>query len=258
MYSNISPHKAKKTHKNDTITIHCYVGQVTAKQGCDYFATTSRKASAQYVIGFDGSKGMSVPEEYRAFTSSNAANDNRAITIEVASESKPPYAVTKEAYASLIELLVDICKRNGIKKLVWSNDKTARVKHLNGCNMTVHRDFANKACPGEYLYSRMGQIAQEVNYKISEPEVDYSKVFNHQYYYNRYDDLQKVFALNRERLYQHFIEYGMKEARQGCSTFNPTAYRNNYPDLDKAFGDDWQKYYEHYINFGIKENRKAY
>ena len=77
-----------------------------------------------------------------------------------------PYAVTDQAYAALLDLVEDICRRNGIKKLVWSTNKNDRVNHLNGCNMTVHRDFANKACPGDYLYNRHGEIAAEVNRRL--------------------------------------------------------------------------------------------
>ena len=105
-------------------------------------------------------------EKDRSWCSSNGTNDNRAITIEVASDTTHPYAVTAKAYAALLDLVTDICKRNGIKKLVWSTNKNDRVNHRNGCNMTVHRDFANKACPGEYLYSRHGEIAAEVNKRL--------------------------------------------------------------------------------------------
>lgn len=163
-YTNITNHKTSPRKKAiDTITIHCIVGQWTAKQGCDYFATTDRECSANYVVGKDGSIGLSVDEKDRSWCSSSAANDNRAITIEVASDTKSPYAVTDAAYNALIQLVADICKRNGIKKLVWSTEKDDRVNHKNGCNMTVHRDFANKSCPGEYLYERHGEIAAKVN-----------------------------------------------------------------------------------------------
>lgn len=163
-YKKITSHKTSpRTHAIDTITIHCIVGQWTAKQGCDYFASTDRECSANYVVGKDGSIGLSVDEADRSWCSSNKANDHRAITIEVASDTTHPYAVTDAAYNALIKLVADICQRNGIKKLVWSTNKNDRVNHLNGCNMTVHRDFANKSCPGEYLYSRHGEIAAKVN-----------------------------------------------------------------------------------------------
>ena len=166
-YTRITKNKTSpRNHAIDTITIHCIVGQWTAKQGCDYFATTDRQCSANYVVGKDGSIGLSVDEKDRSWCSSNGTNDNRAITIEVASDTTHPYAVTAKAYAALLDLVTDICKRNGIKKLVWSTNKNDRVNHRNGCNMTVHRDFANKACPGEYLYSRHGKIAAEVNRRL--------------------------------------------------------------------------------------------
>lgn len=166
-YTRITKNKTSpRNHAIDTITIHCIVGQWTAKQGCDYFATTDRQYSVNYVVGKDGSIGLSVDEKDRSWCSSNGTNDNRAITIEVASDTTHPYAVTAKAYAALLDLVTDICKRNGIKKLVWSTNKNDRVNHRNGCNMTVHRDFANKACPGEYLYSRHGEIAAEVNRRL--------------------------------------------------------------------------------------------
>lgn len=166
-YVRISPNKTvNRTHSIDTVTIHCVVGQVTVERLGEVFAPTSRQASSNYGIGLDGKIGMYVEEKDRSWCSSNAANDHRAITIEVASDTTHPYAVTDKAYAALIDLLTDICKRNGIKELKWSTNKSDRINHINGCNMTVHRDFAAKACPGEYLYSRHGQIADEVNKRL--------------------------------------------------------------------------------------------
>ena len=161
-YTRITKNKTSpRNHAIDTITIHCIVGQWTAKQGCDYFATTDRQCSANYVVGKDGSIGLSVDEKDRSWCSSNGTNDNRAITIEVASDTTHPYAVTAKAYAALLDLVTDICKRNGIKKLVWSTNKNDRVNHRNGCNMTVHRDFANKACPGNIFIPGTGRLPQK-------------------------------------------------------------------------------------------------
>lgn len=166
-YTLISPNKnSPRNHKIDTITIHCFVAQVTAKRGCEVFQPTSKKASCNYVVGYDGSIGLCVDEGDRSWCTSSGVNDHRAITIEVASDNKEPYAVTEKAYAAMLDLVTDICKRNGIKKLVWSTSKNDRVNHLNGCNMTVHRDYANKSCPGDYLYNRHGQIAAEVNKRL--------------------------------------------------------------------------------------------
>ena len=166
-YTKISPNRTSpRNHKIDTVTIHCVVGQCSVETLGNIFAPTSRQASCNYGIGADGRIGMYCEEKDRSWCSSNAANDNRAITIEVASDTKHPYAVNAKAYAALIDLLVDICKRNGIPRLVWSTSKADRVNHKTGCNMTVHRDYANKSCPGEYLYSRHAQIASEVNKRL--------------------------------------------------------------------------------------------
>ena len=105
-YTRITKNKTShRNHAIDTITIHCIVGQWTAKQGCDYFATTDRECSANYVVGKDGSIGLSVDEKDRSWCSSNGTNDNRAITIEVASDTTHPYAVTAKAYAALLDLV---------------------------------------------------------------------------------------------------------------------------------------------------------
>lgn len=171
-YTKISPNKSSpRNHKIDTVTIHCVVGQCSVETLGNVFAPTSRQASSNYGIGYDGRIGMYVEEKDRSWCSSNTANDNRAITIEVASDTKEPYAVNAKAYAALIDLLVDICKRNGIKELVWSTNKADRVNHKNGCNMTVHRDYANKSCPGTYLYERHAQIASEVNKRLGSTNI---------------------------------------------------------------------------------------
>lgn len=166
-YKNISKHKTvNRTHNIDTITIHCFVGQVTAKQGCDFFANTPKECSANYVVGFDGSIGLSVEEKDRSWCSSNRENDMRAITIEVASGTSEPYSVTEQAYNALINLLVDVCKRNNIKQLLWKNDKSL-IGQVDKQNMTVHRWFANKSCPGTYLFNGMSKIANSVNAKLN-------------------------------------------------------------------------------------------
>ena len=166
-YTRISPNRSvNRNHKIDTISIHCVVGQCSVETLGSIFASPSKEASSNYGIGYDGRIGLYVEEKDRSWCTSSSSNDNRAITIEVASDTYHPYKVNNAAYKSLIKLLVDICKRNGIKKLVWSTNKSERMNHLNGCNMTVHRDYANKSCPGDYLYNLHGQIAKEVNAQL--------------------------------------------------------------------------------------------
>ena len=166
-YTKLSPNKTKpRNHTIDRITIHVFVGQVTAERGCAVFANPLRLASCNYVVGHDGSIGLCVEEANRSWCSSNKDNDHRAITIEVASETVYPYKVTDKAYDALILLCADICKRNGKKKLLWFGDKEKSLAYKPAADemvMTVHRWFANKACPGEYLYNLHGDIAAKVN-----------------------------------------------------------------------------------------------
>ena len=165
-YKKISPNKnSPRNHAIDTVTIHCYVGQVSVESAGAWFAKASAKCSCNYVIGTDGRIGLIVDEKDRSWCSSSSSNDNRAITIECASDTTSPYAVNSKVYASLINLLADICKRNNIKQLKWEGNK-ALVGQVSRQNMTVHRWFANKSCPGDYLYSRHSQIAAEVNKKL--------------------------------------------------------------------------------------------
>lgn len=170
-YTKISPNKTSpRDHAIDTITIHCVVGQVSVERLGEIFAPTSKKASANYGIGSDGRVGMYVEEKDRSWCSSNADNDNRAITIECASDTKYPYAINDAVYKTLIELCADICKRNNIKELKWKADKSL-IGQVDKQNMTVHRWFAKKSCPGQYIYERLGQIAEEINKKLKASEV---------------------------------------------------------------------------------------
>ena len=179
-YTKISPNKTEnRNHALDTITIHCAVGQLSVKTLGDIFAPESRKASSNYGVGYDGSIGMQVEEKDRSWCTSSRSNDHRAITIEVACDPTPPYAVNSKAYAALINLVTDICERNHIKKLKWKGDKSL-IGQVGKQNMTVHRWFAATECPGEYLYDRMGAIASEVNKRLgvkNNPKADKSDEF---------------------------------------------------------------------------------
>lgn len=165
-YTKISPNRTSpRNHCIDTVTIHCVVGQLSVETMGNMFAQPSYQASCNYAIGSDGRIALIVPEGDRSWCSSNRDNDNRAVTIECACDKTHPYAVNDKVYASLINLLTDICRRNGIPKLLWRADKSLIGRPAKQ-NMTVHRWFAAKACPGDYLYNRHGQIAAEVNKRL--------------------------------------------------------------------------------------------
>lgn len=151
------------------MSVHCVVGQTSAKSLGYLFADPGFEASSNYGVGFDGSIGQYLPESYRSWCTSSYDNDNRAITIEVASDTYEPYRVTGKAYNALIKLLVDICRRNGKKKLIWFGDKSKSLSYQPKSDellMTVHRWFANKSCPGDYLYNRHQMIAAEVTKQL--------------------------------------------------------------------------------------------
>lgn len=176
VYTRLSPNRTSpRNHAIDTITIHCYVGQVTAESAGAWFAKETTRASCNYVVDKDGRIGLIVDESNMSWCSSSFSNDHRAVTIEVASDMVHPYAVTDKAYTALIELCADICKRNGIPKLLWQGDKSL-VGQVDRQNLTVHRWFANKACPGDYLYGLMGDIAAQVNERLEESDMTKDEV----------------------------------------------------------------------------------
>lgn len=169
-YTGLSPnHSGQRTHSIDRITPHCVVGQLTAEGICACFPK-GREASCNYGIGKDGKIALCVEEKNRSWCSSSAENDQRAVTIECASDSTAPYAFNTAVYNALIELCVDICKRNGKNKLLWLGDKTKTLNYAPKSGemvLTVHRWFANKSCPGDWMYSRMGDLATTVTKRLS-------------------------------------------------------------------------------------------
>ena len=172
-YTRLSPNCNKpRNHVIDTITIHHMAGNLTVERCGELFADPKKQGSSNYGIGSDGRIALYVDEANRAWTSGNRANDNRAITIEVANNTnKEPWSISDKAYESLIKLLVDICKRNNIKELKWHNDKKL-IGKVDLQNMTVHRWFQSTACPGTYLMEHMGNIAERVNKELGdEPDV---------------------------------------------------------------------------------------
>lgn len=172
-YTKWSPnHSGTRNHSINIITIHMVVGQCSVEALGDIFAPTSRQASSNYGIGYDGRIGQYVDEANRSWCSSSSWNDNRAITIETASDTTYPYAVKDAAYESLINLCADICKRNGKSKMVWyptwDEFEANYEKDDKTMYMTLHRWFAATSCPGQYLEDHMAEIAAEVTKQLEE------------------------------------------------------------------------------------------
>ncbi len=180
VYTKLSPnHSGQRTHSIDRITPHCVVGQCSVETLGSIFEPTSRQASSNYGIGADGRVGMYVEEKNRSWCSSSNANDQRAVTIECASDTTEPYAFRDVVYQTLIKLCVDICKRNGKKKLLWLGDKDTTLAYTPKADemvLTVHRWFANKSCPGNWMYARMGDLASKVTAELGGAAQEPAKV----------------------------------------------------------------------------------
>ena len=166
VYTKLSPnHSGQRTHSIDRITPHCVVGQLSAESICGCFISPDRQASCNYGIGSDGRVSLCVEEKNRSWCTSSRENDQRAITVECASDSKHPYAFRDAVYTSLINLCIDICKRNGKSKLLWLGSKEKTIAYEPKADemvLTVHRWYALKSCPGDWMYARMGDLASKV------------------------------------------------------------------------------------------------
>lgn len=178
-YTKLSPNNSGvRTHSIDRITPHCVVGQCSVEALGALFAQSSRQASSNYGIGVDGRVGMYVPESSRSWCSggnlnvngqTGSQNDQRAVTIECASDASYPYAFNNTVYNKLIELCVDICRRNGKKKLLWISDKYKACAYQPADDemvLSLHRWFATKSCPGEWLVQRMDDLANKVTKQL--------------------------------------------------------------------------------------------
>lgn len=164
-YVKISPNSTNPRNKPiSKITIHHMAGNFTVEQCGNGFASKARQASSNYGIGTDGRVGLYVEEENRSWASSSRENDNMAVTIEVANDvSGGNWHVSDTAFEKLIDLCTDICKRNNIKELNFTGDKSG--------NLTMHKYFAATGCPGPYLESRFHYIASEVNKRLKSKEI---------------------------------------------------------------------------------------
>lgn len=165
-YTKISPNSSNpRNNKIKKITIHHMAGVLSVETCGNIFANPKRQASSNYAIGSDGRIAMYVEEKNRSWCSSSANNDNQAITIEVSNSQKGGnWPVSDYVLSRLIDLCVDICKRNGIKELNYTGDTSG--------NLTRHNMFASTECPGAYLESKFPYIAEEVNKRLNPPKTE--------------------------------------------------------------------------------------
>lgn len=206
-YTKLSPnHSGARTHSIDRITPHCVVGQCSVETLGNIFMDTNREASCNYGIGTDGRVLLCVDEGNRSWCSSSNSNDQRAVTIECASDTYHPYAFNDKVYNKLVELCVDICKRNGKKKLLWFNDKNKALNYSPKSDemiITVHRWFDNKSCPGDWLYNRLDDLAKQVTKqlggKIEKPTLTY-RVYADGKWYSEVKGLSNVAGRKKQAI----------------------------------------------------------
>lgn len=220
-------HSGKRMYAIDRITPHCVVGQLSADSILEWLALPSTKASCNYAIGTGGEIGEGVPETCRSWCSSSAANDQRAITIECASDKSAPYAFNSKVYDSLVNLCVDICKRHYKDTLLWIPDKDKALKYepkKNEMLLTVHRWFANKDCPGQWLMDRMQGLANAVTDRLGDPfgtgtffRVQVGAYKNLEYALKRMDNIKELTGL------VCFVEY-TDLYRVYCGSFRDPGY----------------------------------
>lgn len=235
-YTRLSPnHTAPRNHAIDTISIHCVVGQLTAKEIVDLpsFNTYDPKngSSCTYAVGKDGSMAQGVDEANRSWCTSSRSNDHRAITIEVACDPAHPYAVTDQAMEALLDLLEDICRRNGKTKLLWFGNKSTTLAYTPAADemvLTVHRWFANKACPGQFLLERHGKIAAEVTHRLEEEKTPEKKPEAPSGVYARLNDVPPDYRPTIQKLME-------KKVLGGYDDPDPDRLDDNLLNLDENF-----------------------
>ena len=170
-YTRLSPNNSgRRNHSIDWFIPHCVVGQCSVESLGEMFASPSKEASSNYGIGVDGRVALYVDESNRAWTTSSSFADNRGVTVECASDAFEPYAFNSAVYNKLIDLAVDVCRRNGKTHITWFGDRSKTLNYNpqpDEMVIAVHRWFANKSCPGDWLYSRLGDFAGAVNKKLS-------------------------------------------------------------------------------------------
>lgn len=275
------PRQTNKKPSQFSIIPHCTAGNSPAEATARSFQNPARKASSHYIIDSIGTIIQNVPECCRAWTTGGELNvngltgammDHESITIEVANCALGgDWPMSAAAINSLVLLMADICRRNGIPMLKWKGDKYLAGKPEQQ-NVAAHRWFARKTCPGNFLYNNLGAVCDTVNLylqtaptPVPQPTtgyvingLDFSPVFDPIYYKEHNSDVAaSPYGASDSTLWDHFCNFGMSEFRQASAEFNPKAYRERYSDLNQAFGDDGFEYYQHYIMFGKAEGRTA-
>ncbi len=237
-YTKLSKNNSgQRVHDIDRITPHCVVCQATVERIGEIFQPRSKNASCNYGIGKDGRVALIVEEKNRSWCSSSNANDQRAITIECASDNKSPYAFNDKVYNKLILLCVDICQRYNKTKLLWIADKATALAYNpkeDEMLITVHSWFANKSCPGPWLMSKMDDLVKQVNIHLTgsiptpDPEPTPSK-----------DNSEVIWNYLLDKIGNPYGVAGLMGNLYAESALNPHNLQNSY---ERSLGIDDEEY----------------
>ena len=166
-YVRISPFKHPNRYDETTqiyhtikkITWHHMAGILSCEEFGNIVTRSGRNMSATYCVDKDARIGRFLDESDRPWTSSSRSNDFQAVTIEISnSKTGGDWPISGPVLDAAIKLTVDICKRNGIKKLIYTGDSRG--------NFTFHRFFASTLCPGPYIFNRAQEIVARINKEL--------------------------------------------------------------------------------------------
>lgn len=160
-YVDLSPNYSTGRINISKIAVHYVAGPCSVETIGDIFKPVRRQASSNYAVDLDGRVGMYVEEKNRSWCTSSSWVDNRAITIEVSNYDDG--STSARGWSKLVDLMVDICKRNGIRDFRYTGDRDGQL--------VAHRWFSNTDCPGAWLYARFPELAEQVNARLKGSDV---------------------------------------------------------------------------------------
>lgn len=221
-FRDYSPnHSGRRQNPITKIAIHHTAGVLTAAGIGSVFKSRNRQASCNYGVGSDGKIVLVVDECNRAWTTSSAWCDNRAVTIETSNcQYGGNWPVSDFILDRLIDLVTDICRRNNIYPCTYTGGTDGVLQK--------HEWYAQTTCPGPYLGSKFSYIANEVNKRLR----------NKNYSSKTVSDLYRVRKSWTEAKSQKGAFKNLESAKKLAKKHNYKVYNKNgnqvYPEVKKA------------------------
>ena len=111
---------------------------------------------------------------------------------------------------------------------------------------------------------KRAKVGEVVKHELTQSDRNILRsLFNAKEYAKMYPDVAKTYKhftnpiMLEQKLFEHFINWGIWEGRQPSESFSVAAYASAYSDLRKSFGSHIVEYYKHYYNTTVigNENR---